>query len=349
MSKHFHNLKVKDIIKETINTVSIVFDVPNNLKDDFKYDAGQYLTIKTIVNGEDIRRSYSISSWSDQGEELKVSSKMIDDGKMSSFLFNNLKVGEELAVMPPMGNFTMKGEQMNKTAVFFAGGSGITPIISLIKKALQEGKQNLYLHYGNRDQDQSIFEEELKQLKEKSNNRLLVQHYLDSNSERLDIERVKNIVESMKNEKNDAIFYVCGPEGMIEAAQKGMDAAGVDKDQIVIEYFASPTQASNDPDTITTVISGEVNDITIVIDDEEHQITTDDGEFILDAAERIGVDPPFSCRSGVCTTCKAKLLSGEVVMENNFGLSDDEIEEGYILTCIGKPKTPGVKVSWDDV
>lgn len=349
MSKYFHKLKVKEVIYETINAVSIIFDVPEELKADFKYDAGQHLTVKANVKGEDVRRSYSIPSWTEEGGELKITSKMIPNGKMSSYLFNEVKEGQELEVMPPMGNFVLKNDAQDKTLVFFAGGSGITPVISVIKKALAKGNQDIYLHYGNRDPEQIIFEKELQELKDNSDYRFLIQHYLDSNMERLDVSIVQAIVNSLKEKKTNAIFYICGPEGMIEGVQNGLKAAGVEKNQMVVEYFETPEVAEGEKKTTEVSASGDVHKITIVIDDEEHEITMDEGEFILEAAERIGVDPPFSCRSGVCTTCKAKIISGEVEMENNFGLSEDEIKEGYVLTCIGRPLTPGVKVSWDDV
>lgn len=342
MSTHFHQLKVDQIIKETPQTVSIVFEVPESLKSDFEFEAGQYLTLKTTIGGQEIRRSYSISSYGE--EKLKVSSKMIDGGKMSTYLFNELSVGDELEVMPPMGNFTL--EETNKPLVLFAAGSGITPIMSILKKALTEGSESVYLYYGNRNNEEIIFNKELEELKNRYSGKLLIQHFLSSNGERLDTERTKSIVAGLQELKSKADYFICGPTGMIEAVKEGLEKSGIEKSQINIEYFASPKQEKNNTEE---VLSGDLSDITVVIDDEEHNLTLDAGETILEGAERIGVDPPFSCQSGVCTTCKAKLLRGEVEMENNFGLGEDEIADGYVLTCIGKPKTAGVKISWDEV
>ncbi|MEX2379799.1 MAG: ferredoxin--NADP reductase [Vicingaceae bacterium] len=342
MSTHFHRLKVEQIIKETPQTVSIVFDIPEDLQAEYSFEAGQYLTLKTTIGGEEIRRSYSICSFGD--EKLKVSSKMIDGGKMSTYLFNELSVGNEMDVMPPMGNFTL--DDLSKPLVLFAAGSGITPIMSILKKSLQEGKESVYLYYGNRSTEEIIFKNELEELKARYSGRLLVQHFLSSDGERLDADRTASIVNGLQDAKDQTQFFICGPSGMIEAVKSGLTNAEISSDQINIEYFASPKQEKT---VVEEVLSSNIDEVTVIIDDEEHNIKLDAGETILEAAERIGVDPPFSCQSGVCTTCKAKLLRGEVEMENNFGLGEDEIADGYVLTCIGKPKTAGVKISWDDV
>lgn len=342
MSTHFHQLSVEQIIKETPQTVSIVFNIPQDLKSTFSYEAGQYLTLKATVNGEEVRRSYSISSFGE--EPLKVSSKMIEGGKMSTFLFNELSVGDEMEVMPPMGNFVC--DDYSKPLVLFAAGSGITPIMSILKKALQTSDNEIYLYFGNRSEEEVIFKRELEKLQAEYPNRLLIQHFLSSDGERLDKDRTESIVNGLQATKGQAAYFICGPSGMIEAVKNGLDRSGVQADQITVEYFASPKQEKK---VTEEVISSAVNEITVVIDEEEHKIELESGETILEGAERIGVDPPFSCQSGVCTTCKAKLLRGEVEMENNFGLGEDEISEGYVLTCIGKPQTAGVKISWDEV
>jgi len=346
MSKHFHQLTVKEIIKETLNTVSIVFNIPDAIKADFSYESGQYLTLRKTINGEDVRRSYSISSCPNVDEDIKVTSKMIPDGKMSTYLFKELGVGDELEVMSPDGNFTLKN--IDTPLVLFAAGSGITPIISILKGALMNGTQTVHLYYGNRSEEEIIFKEEFSRLRDQYANRLMVQHFLSSNGERLDVDRVKSIINGIGESKNQSYYFVCGPEGMIQAVKSGLESSAVNSNQIHIEYFASP-KSEPKVEVESTNASAEVNDIVVVIDDEEHEISLIPGEAILDGASRIGIDPPFSCQSGVCTTCKAKLLSGEVNMDNNFGLGEDEIEEGYVLTCIGTPKTAGVKVSWDEV
>ena len=337
MSTHFHTLTVKELKRETAKTVSIAFDIPESLMSDFKYDAGQYLTIKANVNGEEIRRSYSISSYGD--EALQVSCKMIDGGKMSTHLVNNVGVGDALEVMPPMGNFTV--DSLDKPLVLFAAGSGVTPIFSILKKALKEGNNNIKLFYGNRSDEEIIFKNQLESIRANHSDRLLVQQFLSSDGERLDSERTQSLVNGI----GEAHYFICGPEGMIAAVKEGLENSNVSSSNITIEYFASP---KSDKPAVEMVVSGEVNDIIAEIDGERHNITLESGESILDAANRIGIDPPFSCQSGVCTTCKCKVLSGEVEMENNFGLGEDEAEEGFVLSCISKPTSAGVVVSWDE-
>lgn len=343
MGTEFHTLSVKEIIKETKNTVSIIFDIPNHLEAKFNYKAGQYLTLKIIIDGEEVRRSYSASSSPAADAALKISSKRIDGGKMSTYLFNELAVGQEVEVMEPQGAFTLtEGNPL----VLFAAGSGITPIISILKEALCTDEREVQLFYGNRNADEIIFKSELDELKQAHSGRLLVQHFLSSDGERLDSDRVNSLVVGMKDQLEKAIFYVCGPAAMIQNTEKSLLASGVSSNQIKIEYFASPKEEKQVEDSAT--LSGDISTFTAILDDEEHEIELQPHETILEGAERIGIDPPFSCHSGVCTTCKALVEQGEVEMENNFGLGQDEIDEGYALTCIGKPKTPGVRINWDE-
>jgi len=341
MAVSFHQLEVKNIIKETKHTVSIQFNIPENLKSEFEYQAGQYLTIKQAINGEEIRRSYSISSSKEFGEELKISSKMIPNGRMSSYLFQELGIGDELEVMPPMGNFVVK--DLQKPLVLFAAGSGITPIISILKQALSDSSREVYLFYGNRTEEDIIFKSELEQLQSQYQSRLLVQHYLSSQGERIDRDRTQSLMEGLNGDLNDFQYFICGPEAMIEAVKIGLESKGVSDNNINIEYFTSSDSPKEAPNN-----SSNPNEVTVVIDESTHQLELMPGEFILDAAEREGLDPPYSCQSGVCTTCKAKLLNGEVHMENNLGLGAEEVNEGYILACISSPTTAGVKVSWDE-
>lgn len=340
MSTNFHTLRVANIIKETINTVSIELEVPEALSSAFEYEPGQYLTLKQNVKGEELRRSYSISSSAAMGESLKISCKMIEGGRMSTYLFQELGVGDQLEVMAPMGSFVL--EDKEAPLVLFAAGSGITPIMSILKTALKSSHQNIQLVYGNRSEEEIIFKAELQQLQTDYPERLLVQHFLSSNGERVDYERCQSLLK--RKSETDIQYFICGPEGMIQSTERALLDAGIDSKQINIEYFSTSEAPQAAPE-----LSGELNDVVITIDDESHQISLMPGEFILDAAERAGFDPPYSCQSGVCTTCKAKLQQGEVNMENNLGLGADEVDEGYILTCISTPKTPGVKVSWDEV
>lgn len=340
MSKKFHTLRVKEMIKETKDAVSVVFDIPDSLKETFNYKAGQYLTLKMPINGEEVRRSYSISSVPDEGQ-LKITSKRVKNGKMSNYIYDSLSVGDEVEVMPPDGNFTLKNPQ--KALILFAAGSGITPIISILKSYLKAGGPRVYLFYGNRSEEDIIFKKELEAIRAQHADKFMIMNYLSSNGERLDKERCMSLVGNAQAGMAD--YYICGPEGMINSVRSALETAGLPQEEIFVEYFSTSVSEEK---TERQVTSGDVNDIIVKIDDEEHQITLEKGESIVDGAERIGVDPPYSCRSGVCTTCKAKLISGEVEMENNFGLGQDEIDEGYVLCCIGYPKTAGVKIDWDD-
>lgn len=340
MSKRFHSLKVRELIKETKDAISVVFDIPEEEKENFNYEAGQYLTIRKEIGGEDIRRSYSLSSIPEEGI-LKVTSKKVSNGRMSGYLYDELAVGDELDIMPPDGSFTLKNP--NKALILFAAGSGITPIISILKSYLKAGGPRVYLFYGNRSEEEIIFKDELEQLREANSSKFMIMNFLSSNGERLDKERTKSLVGNAQAGMAD--YYICGPEGMISSVKSGLEEAGLPKEEIFIEYFTAATDGEAKE---REAISSNVKDIVVKLDDEEHQISLQDHESILEGAERIGIDPPFSCHSGVCTTCKAKVVSGKVEMDNNFGLGQDEEDEGYVLTCIGYPKTPGVKIDWDD-
>ncbi len=340
MSKNFHQLKVAELVRETKDAISVIFEVPEELNSTFEFKAGQYLTIKKEINGEEVRRSYSISAIP-ADNQLKITSKKVENGRMSSYLYDTLSVGDVLEVMPPDGNFTLRNTE--KALILFAAGSGITPIISILKQYLSFGGPRVYLFYGNRSEEDIIFKQELEALRAASSEKFMIMHFLSSNGERLDKERVKSLVGNAQAGMAD--YYICGPEGMISSAKSGLEEAGLPSEEIFIEYFASP---ENDSTPSEMALSSEPEDIAVVLDEEEHQIQLQKGESILEGAERIGIDPPFSCRSGVCTTCKAKLIEGEVEMDNNFGLCQDEIDDGYVLTCIGYPKTAGVKINWDE-
>ena len=341
MSQNFYPLKVKNLIKESINAVSIVFEIPNELKEKFNYKAGQYLTLIAQINGQEVRRAYSLSSCPETDSDLKVSVKKVKDGLFSSYANDLLQIGDELKVMPPQGTFINNEE--SEHLVLFAAGSGITPIISILKSALHYGKQKVSLCYGNRSEAETMFKHELDALASAHSDKFSLEYFESDEADILDIAKMTSIV---KTTSNDAHYFICGPQGVITAVNESLQAANISKSHIHIEYFASP---KTDKKEVISVVSGDVLDVVMIIDDETYEVRLNENETLLEAGERVGIDPPFSCQSGVCTTCKAKLLVGEVEMENNFGLGDDEVEEGYILTCISTPKTPGVKISWDEV
>lgn len=351
MSKHFHKLTVKEVVRETPKTVSILFEVPEEIKEEFEYKAGQYLTIKALINGEETRRSYSLSSFPGE-DNIKISSKTVENGKMSNFLDKQLQSGMELEVMPPEGKFTTEGIPTTAELVLFAAGSGITPIFSLLKDSLlNHDHRKVSLLYCNSFEDEIIFREDLQNLQRSYPNRFKMQLFVSRSTEegmgfvcgRIDESSIKQLMNSSFEGQH---FFICGPEGMIRSTKTSLENLNVPKENIHIEYFASP---KSEEAAIRENLGGEVNEVKVIIDGEEHLITLKPKESILDAAIRLELDPPFSCQSGVCTTCQAKVLQGDVDMQNNFGLSDEEVEEGYVLTCISFPKTPGVIVSWDEV
>lgn len=353
MSKHFQTLKISDIIRETPKTVSIVFEVPDSLREEFKYRAGQYLTIKAMVNGEEVRRSYSLSS-SPAEKDLKISSKTVENGKMSNYLDSQIHVGMEMQVMAPEGKFTTESISSDADLILFAAGSGITPVISIIKDSLRnQSQRKIFLFYCNSTEEEIIFKKELQSLAQEFSDRFQLQLFVSRSDVdgpgflcgRMDDSRIKELLSNV-GDYNSKHYFICGPEGMISSTKSSLEALSIPSEQIHIEYFASP---KTDEMPIKRNISGDVSEVTVVIDGEEHQITLKPKESILEAAIRLELDPPFSCQSGVCTTCQAKVMEGEVEMENNFGLSDEEVDEGYVLTCISFPKSSGVVVSWDEV
>jgi len=356
--KLFNSLTILDIKKETKDCVSITLDVPDDLKDKYQFKAGQYLTFKKHINNEDVRRSYSICS-SNYENELKVAVKKVEDGRFSTYANEVLKSGEALDTMPPMGKFILSSEDADAkgTFVFFAAGSGITPIISLIKTLLHSNSENkVILFYGNSTSDGVIFKEELEDLKDKHVNNFSL-HYLLSReilgaalfNGRIDKEKTEAFAKYFFDASSVQKYFICGPEQMIFNVKDGLEALGITKEKIKFELFSSPDQPKQNTNKTAAKDTRRVlSKIKIQQDGNEYDFNLySDGDSILDAALNSGADLPFACKGGVCCTCKAKLESGEVNMEVNYGLEEDEIEAGYILTCQAHPTTDSVKVNFD--
>jgi ring-1,2-phenylacetyl-CoA epoxidase subunit PaaE len=354
MSKHFRQLVVKEVIKETKDAVSIVFEIPSDQKQDFKYKAGQYLTIKADINGESVRRSYSLSSSPTIDSFLKVTSKKVENGKMSHYLYDHVNVGDTMEVMLPDGNFVLETDAIRGNRyVLFAAGSGITPIISILKTALEdEPRSTVHLVYGNRKIEDIIFYDELEALSTKYSGRLSIQYIISQgaidggrNNTRITPEIVSAIVAEEQQQTAAKMYFICGPEGMIEVTNEALKSTGIDSNSIHIEHFTNSAVDEGKE----TVYEGDVNEVIAILDGVEHKLILQKGETILEAADRHGIDPPYSCQSGVCTTCKALVTRGETEMGESFGLDDEEIAEGFILTCCTRPKSAGVIVSYDDI
>jgi ring-1,2-phenylacetyl-CoA epoxidase subunit PaaE len=355
---HFHKLVVSDIKQETADCVSVAFDLSGDLAEKYKFVPGQYLTLKKDFNGVEVRRSYSICSSPLDGE-LRVAIKEVEGGLFSTFANRELKVGDVLDVMSPMGHFIVETNSKNaNTYVAVAAGSGITPVMSIIKSVLEvEPNSNVELIYGNRTSNSVIFKEEIEDLKDAHLNRLEVHHVLsreDQGSDllhgRIDKEKFQQIAEQFFKPKTVAGYYLCGPIDMINAAREVLESKGVDKKKIHYELFTSAGVADKVDHSKDAKKAKKIDSrVTVILDgDETHMDMTSTGKSILDAALDAGADVPFACKGAVCCTCRAKVLEGSARMEMNYALMDDEVADGYILTCQSHPTSEKVVVSYDE-
>ncbi len=354
----FHPLKVKDIHRETKDAVSVAFDLPEDLKEEYTFIQGQYLTLKTMINGEEVRRNYSVCV-SPVDEELRVAIKEVHGGRFSTFANRVLQVGDTLDVMTPMGKFytEVKADQA-KNYIGFAGGSGITPIISILKTVLQvEPESTFTLFYANRGGDTIIFHEKIEALKNTYLNRFRIHHIFSEEKLETEIfngyitkEKVAQFSRFLFDANTIDEYFICGPEPMMLAIRDGLEALEVDKKKIHIELFgtpgAKPTNTSSpakkpfDPT--------KESKVTIRLDGDEIDFVLGyDGENVLDAALKKGADLPYACKGGVCCTCRAKLVKGEVDMDVNYALEPEEVEAGFILTCQSHPRTEEIIVDYD--
>lgn len=357
MAVHFHTLNVKEVKPETADCVSIVFEIPDDLKTDFLFEQGQNITIRKTIGGEELRRSYSICS-APYEKELRVAVKKVEGGKFSSFAASSLKAGDQLEVLPPTGRFNTKLDPANKKEYLaFAAGSGITPVISIIKTTLHTEPQSRFtLVFGNRGRHSIIFFEELEGLKNKFLNRfnfinILSREKTDTpvNFGRINTAKLQELKKLIDYDNTDE-FFICGPEDMIFSVTGFLEQERIDKKKIHFELFTTPGQPKN-----AQVKSGSQtgsgtaqSNITVKLDGRSFSFQLGfNGENILDAALKQGADLPFACKGGVCCTCKAKLLEGEVDMDVNWGLEQEEVDQGYILTCQSHPKTENVVVDFD--
>ncbi len=356
MAVHFHTLKVKNITKETEDCVSIAFGIPETLQNEFTFEQGQNITIKTIIDGEEVRRSYSICTAPFENE-LKVAVKKMDGGKFSCYANDVLKEGDELDVLPPTGKFNCKLQADHKKEYLaFAAGSGITPVLSIIKTTLHtEPRSSFTLVFGNRSRSSIIFFEELEGLKNKYLQRfnfinILSREKTDAaiNYGHINEEKLQQL-SKLIDYKNTDEFFICGPEAMIFCVNNFLTALNIDKKKIHFELFTTPGVKKAERKTQNAENnSGAKSKITVKLDGRSFDFDLAfDKDSILDAALQQGADLPFACKGGVCCTCKAKLVEGEVEMEVNWGLEQEEIEQGFILTCQSHPLTEKVVVDFD--
>jgi len=356
MSLHFHRLTVKEVKKETPECVSVLFDVPETLQNDFQFSQGQSLTLRTTINGEEIRRNYSICS-SPLENKLKVAIKKVEGGLFSSFANEQLKKGDVLDVMPPVGKFnTPLHAEHKKNYLAFAAGSGITPVISLIKTTLATEKHSRFtLVFGNRNRSSIIFFEELESLKNQYMERFSLVHILSR--ERMDTELNFGRISREKLEELDRLedfaatdeFFICGPAEMIFTVKEFLEKKGITGNKIHLELFNSKKSPRSTVDSPQFNTTGAVSTINVKVDGRSFEVTLplNSDQTILDAALQQGADLPYACKGGMCCTCKAKLLEGEVQMDVHWGLEEEEVAKGYILTCQSHPKTEKVVVDFD--
>ncbi len=358
MSIHFHQLAVKEVKQETADCVSILFRVPEELQETFQFTQGQSLTMRTTINGEEVRRSYSICS-SPQEQQLRIAVKKVNGGAFSVFANEQLRAGDVLEVMPPIGRFyTTLNAGNKKHYVAFAAGSGITPLLSIIKTTLAvEPQSSFTLVYGNRNRSSIIFFEELEGLKNKYIDRFNLLHILsrektdsDVNFGRITGDKCADIFSKLVDITTVDEFFICGPEEMIFTVKAFLESQQVDEKKIHFELFTTPGQSKKyEVKSTKYEAEGPQSSITVRLDGRgfDFTIPLNSDTTILDAAMQQGADVPYACKGGVCCTCKAKLLEGEVKMDVHWGLEQEEIEQGFILTCQAHPLTANVAVDFD--
>jgi len=331
----FYPLKVKEVRKLTDDSIEISFEIPDELLDKFKFKAGQYITIKSTIDNEEVRRAYSLCS-SPDSKEISVGVKKVKRGKMSSFLTENLRNGDNIEVMPPSGSFVL-GDERNIIAI--CAGSGITPILSMIKSKTSDVK----LIYGNKTEDSTMFYSEIKNLNNDNYFLFSRENVLGSINGRITSDTLKNI----KGIFDADAYYICGPGEMIDSISDFLKENEV-KGKINFEKFNSPKKSkienSNSED------SEIISNITVIIDGDEFDYTlSSKGDTILDSAVDEGADVPFSCKGAVCCTCKAKVTEGKAIMDKNYSLSEEEVKDGFILTCQAHPITENIIVDFDEM
>ncbi|MBV8124841.1 MAG: phenylacetate-CoA oxygenase/reductase subunit PaaK [Paucibacter sp.] len=358
MSLHFHPLRVRDVRPETEEAVVVSFDVPAELQEAFRFHQGQYLTLRQSIAGEDLRRSYSICAGLDDGE-LRVGVRRVQGGKFSNWVNTELKAGDLIEVYPPQGRFFVPLDAATpRHYLGIAGGSGITPILSIMKTVLtREPGSRFTLIYGNRRQASTMFKEEIEDLKNEFLTRVSLFHVFSD--EHVDSPLLAGI---MNREKIGEFLghlvaphsvdhaFICGPYQMNDEAEAALLAAGVAPEKIHVERFGTPEMAQGKP-APHEVREGdaEVARVVVIRDGLSREIEFSKNDpSILDAAARAGMDVPFSCKSGVCSTCRCKVIEGQVRMDKNFALEKHEIEAGFILSCQAHAITPRVVISYDE-
>ena len=344
--KTYQSIKVSQIIDETHDSRSFVFDIPSDQQELFQYEAGQFLTFRVNYDGKLLTRSYSLASSPASSDPHKVTVKRVSGGRISNWFNDHVKVGDTLDVMPPSGRFTLRDH--TNQLLMFGGGSGITPIISIIKTALATTSRSIKLFYANRDDQSVIFAEELQSLAKAHPDRLQIVHSLDNKDGYLTAERVRSFVNKVDN----ADIYMCGPGPFMDVIEQTVQSMGATREQIFLERFVSP----KDPDVSDVELEDEEDStpagatLTSFVAKWEgtmHHVPYSEGLTILEAANEAGIEPPYSCEEGYCSSCLFQLVKGTVHMKLNDCLSQDDIEHGTRLACQSIPTSSELEIDWD--
>jgi len=366
VSTHFHDLSVKRVSPEAAGAVAITFDIPAAQRDTFRFEPGQFLTLRASIGGQDVRRTYSISSPRSQlarRGELEVGIRPVEGGVFSNWAAAEVRAGDVMQVMPPDGRFTVK-KQRAIHRVGFAAGSGITPILSIAATTLEEQPDSKFtLVYGNRRMASVMFNEALQDLKDRYAHRFTMVHILSRQAQevdllqgRIDADKVQALVSTLLPARSMDEVFICGPDAMITATETALLAAGVPANRVYTERFtsgpaqAAKVQADSDAKARANLASAtsKLTQLRVLLDGKQHDVAAREGEFLLDAALNAGLDLPYSCKGGVCCTCRCKVVSGKVSMDKNFTLEADEVAKGFVLSCQARALTPEVVLSYDE-
>jgi ring-1,2-phenylacetyl-CoA epoxidase subunit PaaE len=356
MSTRYHKLRVTNIVKETPDTISVYLQQPSQSK--ITYKPGQFLTLLIPIGGETVRRSYSMSSCPHTDKELCVTVKRVANGKVSNYLNDHLKVGQELEVMEPLGSFALDLRPVQRHVILIGAGSGITPLMSIAKAVLRmESSSIVSLLYGNRNQDSIIFKHALDELQKQYPDRFRTIHILSQPNPgwtgltgRLNRTlAIKLINELPRLDVYRTDYYVCGPSGMMEEIEQALNILYVPKERIHKESFAAAATATDTAPEVAGEADGEIKTqvVTLIYEGSEYKVKVEPHQSILDAGLEMDIDLPYSCQSGLCTACRGKCVSGKVMMDEEDGLSEYEMKEGYVLVCVGHPLTSDVVIEID--
>ncbi len=357
MARHFLPLSIRDVVRETADCISVSFDVPDELRDTFSYRAGQYVTLRADVGDRELRRSYSLCS-APHENEWRIAIKRVDGGQFSQWAHAFLRAGEVVDVLPPDGHFVYTPDNSRtRHVLLLAAGSGITPTLAILKTILEkEDRSQVTLVYGNRRVKDIIFKEQIEDLRDRFLSRLQLIHTLSGEIQdapiangRLDGEKVKTLLTALIDKDVLDEVFICGPSGMIESCAAACVDAGIATERVHKEIFGVPvTAVTTDAGVYDSHASGESARVFVIADGIERELRVGyRGESVLDVVLGTGVDVPYACKAGVCCTCRAQVLEGEVRMDANFALEQHEVDRGFVLTCQSHPVTDTVRLSYD--